>query len=85
MLTKFRFQIKLLGLTKQRSVKQRARVMPITKSLKQSERSITSVVTLTLVREGVKIEKVTTRDVDQVKKPHRSNNVKVLKTIDVLR
>ena len=84
MLTKFRFQIKLLGLTKQRSAKQRARVMLIIKNLKQLERSIASKVTLTLVREVVKIEKVTSRDIDQVKKPHRYNNVKVLKTTDVL-
>ena len=82
---KLLFQIKLLGLTKPRSVKQRARVMLVIKSLKQLKRSITSVVTLTLVREELKILKVTTEDVDQVKMSHKSNNVKVLKTTDVLK
>ena len=42
-------------------------------------------VTLTLVREELKILKVTTEDVDQVKMSHKSNNVKVLKTTDVLK
>ena len=79
------FQIKLLGPTKQKSVKQRAKVMLIIKRTKQLERSITSKVTLTSVREVAKIEKVTTRDVDQVKMLHKFNNVKVLKTIDVFK
>ncbi len=59
--------------------------MLIIKSPKQLERSTTSKVTLTLVREDVKIEKVATRDVDQEKMLHKYNNVKVLKTTDVLK
>jgi len=82
---KFLFQIKLLGLTRLRSVKQRAKVMLIIKSPKQLERSITSKVKLTSVREDVKIEKVATRDVNQEKMSHKFNNVKVLKTTDVLK
>lgn len=65
-------------------MKQRAKVMLITKSPKQLERSITSKVTLTLVREDAKIKKVATRDVNQEKMSHKFNNVKVLKTTDVL-
>ena len=79
------FQIKLLGPTKLKLVKQRAKVMLIIKRTKQLERSITSKVTLTSVREVAKIEKATTRDADQVKMLHKFNNVKVLKTIDVFK
>ena len=66
-------------------MKQRAKVMLIIKRAKQLERSITSKVTSTLVREAVKIEKVATRDVNQEKMQHKFNNAKVSKTTDVLK
>ena len=55
------------------------------KSLKQLKRSIVLLETLTLVREVVKTEKVTTRDLNQVKKVLKYNNVKVSRTIDVFK
>jgi hypothetical protein len=66
-------------------VKQRAKVMLVIKSLKQLKRSITSKVTLTSAREDVKIEKVATREINQEKMSHKYNNVKALKTTDVLK
>jgi hypothetical protein len=66
-------------------VKQRAKVMLVIKSLKQLKRSITSKVTLTSVREDVKIEKVATREINLEKMSHKYNNVKALKTTDALK
>ena len=59
--------------------------MLVIKSLKQLKRSITSKVTLTSVREDVKIEKVATREINLEKMSHKYNNVKALKTTDALK
>ena len=66
-------------------MKQKAKVMLIIKRMKQLKRSITSKVTLTSVREVVKIKKETSTGVNQPKKPPKYNNVKVLKTTDALK